>query len=253
MSHDGAIRAAPLLTTSRGTWRYDAWVAALMAAVTLIAFSIAVTTLPTSGPYCVADCVGYPYTDIAHTIPSDFLWMYPALLVGPLFMTLMVSLHERAPAERRRFTRLGFGVAVLATTMLTADYFVQLRVVQPSILLGETAGLEVWSQNNPHGVFIALEEAGYLLLALAFPFAALALTAPRGVERAVRWVFGAGFVCVLASLAYYSAAYGFQVEYRFEVAAISFDWLALIVTGALLAVHWWRAPELGAVDTVSEG
>jgi hypothetical protein len=99
------------------------------------------------------------------------------------------------------------------------DHFVQLRVVQPSILLGETAGLEVWTQNNPHGVFIALEEAGCLFMALAFPFAGVAVARNSRLERAARWVFFGGFGLVVGSLAGYLAAYGLHPEYRLEVAA----------------------------------
>jgi hypothetical protein len=62
------------------------------------------------------------------------------------------------------------------------------------------------TQYNPHGVFIALEEAGFALVTVA----------------------------VVAL----SAAYGVDVEYRFEVAAIAIDWTVLIASGTLLAFHY---------------
>src|SRR5687768_18094074 len=82
--------------TSRGGDRFEFWAAALTAAVTLLTFILAATTLPRSGPFCVDGCVGYPYTSIAAYIPRDFLWMYPALLVAPLLR----SRQGRRPFRR---------------------------------------------------------------------------------------------------------------------------------------------------------
>ena len=73
------------------------------------------------------------------------------------------------------FGTLGLGLAVASMAVIAIDYFIQLRVVQPSLLNGESEGLAIMSQYNPHGVFIALEELGFLLAGLAFCFLALAL------------------------------------------------------------------------------
>jgi uncharacterized membrane protein len=48
-------------------------------------------------------------------------------------------------------------------------------------------------------------------------------------------VFGTGFAAIALALVALSIVYGFEVEYRFEVAALTVDWTVLIVTGALLA------------------
>jgi hypothetical protein len=47
------------------------------AAITLLTFGVAIAAPLKSGPFCVDDCVGYPFTDIAAYIPRDFLWIYP--------------------------------------------------------------------------------------------------------------------------------------------------------------------------------
>jgi hypothetical protein len=75
-----------------------------------------------------------------------------------------------APKGRERFSRIGVAFGMMAATLITADYFIQLRVVQPAILRGELDGLAPLTQYNPHGVFIALEDAAYLLT-----------TGPRGM------------------------------------------------------------------------
>jgi hypothetical protein len=156
--------------------RFDFIVTVLTAGATSPAFVVAILTPPKSGPLCIAGCVGYPYTDIAAYIPRDFLWVYPALLPAPLFVILLSAVHERASVDRKPFRRVALAFGGMAATILTAVYFIQLRYVQPAVLRGELDGLAPWTQYNPHGVFIALEEAGYVLLGAAFLFTGLALS-----------------------------------------------------------------------------
>jgi hypothetical protein len=216
--------------------RFDFSIAVLTAAATCVAFAMAIFTLPRSGPFCADDCVSYPYTDIAPYIPADFLWMYPALLPAPLFVILLNGLHERATIDRRRFSRVALAFGAMAAAILTAIYFIQLRFVQPAVLAGEFDGLSPWTQYNPHGVFIALEEAGYMLMGMAFLFAGLAVSANTGLLRAVRALFLIGFAAVAGAFVILSVVYGFDLEYRFEVAAITVDWTVVILTSILLAV-----------------
>ena len=231
-------RTNPSTMTRLGGTRFDFIVAILTAVTTSLAFVVAILTPPKGGPFCMAGCVGYPYTEIAAYIPRDFLWMYPGLLPAPLFVILLVGLHDRTPVDRKPFTRVALAFGAMAATILTAVYFVQLRFVQPAVLNGELDGLAPWTQYNPHGVFIVLEEAGYMLMGAAFLFAALALSAENRLMRAVRIVFLVGFVSVTTAFVALSVLYGFDVEYRFEVAAITIDWTVLIVAGTLLAVPY---------------
>ena len=164
--------------------------------------------------------------------------MYPGLLPAPLFVILLIGLHGRTSVDRKPFTRVAIAFGAMAATMLTAVYFVQLRFVQPAVLRGELDGLAPWTQYNPHGMFIALEEAGYMLMGAAFLFAALALSIENRLMRAVRIVVLVGFVSVTTAFVALSVLYGFDVEYRFEVAAITIDWTVLIVAGALLAIAY---------------
>jgi hypothetical protein len=218
--------------------RFDFITAVLTFVTTSVSFGVAILTPPKGGPFCTAGCVEYPYTDIAAYIPRDFLWMYPALLPAPLFVILLSRLHERAPIERKSLGRVAVTFGAMAAAILTAVYFIQLRYVQPAVLRRELDGLAPWTQYSPHGVFIALEEAGYALMGIAFLFAGLALTTDSRVLRAVRLVFLLGFACVTSAFVALSVVYGFGVEYRFEVAAITIDWTVLIVAGALLAIAY---------------
>ncbi len=231
---DGPARATAI--------RLGAWVAPLTSALTFATFGLAFNTPPRSGPSCRFDeCVGYPYTAIADYFPRDYLWMFPATVLVFVFVVLAVCLHYYAPPGRRPLTAMGVVLAALAAAVISADYFIQLTVVQPSVLRGETDGLSLISQYNPHGVFIALEALGYLVACGALLFLAAAFAGSGWVERAVRWLFVLAFGLSVGALVGFTAAYGQDVEYRFEIAVISITWTALSVGGALLTVLFRRA------------
>jgi hypothetical protein len=149
---------------------------------------------------------------------------------------MLSGLQQRAASGRRGFSRVALAFGAMASTIITAVYFIQLRFVQPAVLRGELDGLAPWTQYNPHGVFIALEEAGYALMGVAFLFAGLALSTEDRLRRTVRTIFVVGFASVAGAFVALSVVYGARVEYRFELAAISIDWTVLIVAGTLLAI-----------------
>jgi hypothetical protein len=105
------------------------------------------------------------------------------------------------------------------------------------LLKGETDGLSLVSQYNPHGIFIALEALGYIMMSVAFLFAGVVFVGRDWVERALRWLFIAGFIFAVGSLIVLTLLYGNDLEYRFELAVISIDWLVLIISGVL---YWAR-------------
>jgi hypothetical protein len=211
-----------------------------MAAAAAVALAVGATTPPRSGPFCRGDCITYPYTAAAAFVPRDYLWMYPAALMVLLFVVVVACLHQRAAADSRLFTRVALSLAAISATALLADYFIQLTVMQPSLLKGELAGLSLLSQYNPHGVFIALEDLGFLMMGLAFLFASAGLADRSRLERAGRYVFAAGGILAVAALVILALFYRSDLEYRYEVAAIVIDWLTLIAGGVLLSLLFRR-------------
>ena len=215
------------------------WLFAISLSVTVAAvaaLAVGVFTPAHSGPYCRSDCIGYPYTGGAQFVPRDFWWQYPAALVAVLALVLVSAQPARHSAGARRAHRVATSLAAVAAGVLLTDYGIQLMVVQPSLVKGETEGLGLWSQLNPHGVFIALENIGYLLLALAFVSLGAAMTVRARPGRAARIVFIAGGTLTVFALIGYAVAYRADLDYRFAVVAIAVDWLVLIIAGALLAV-----------------
>lgn len=215
--------------------RIGFWAALSTAATAVASLAMAITTPPRSGPYCRSGCLTYPYTDAVAFVPRDYLWMYPALLTTLAFVVLAACIHDWVPQGRRLLSRIGLCFAVLGAAALVTDYGIQLTVMQPSLLSGETQGLSTFSQYNPHGVFISLENIGYATLSLALLFLGIALAALGSkLVRTTRWVFTGGGALTLVMLILYGAMYRASLDYRFEVASLLVTWLVMIIAGVLL-------------------
>jgi hypothetical protein len=217
---------------------YSAILAALL---TVFSFAIAFMTPPLAGPFCTGGCFTYPYSDIASRFPRDYYWMYPAMVLNVVYYVLMVAIHYFAPVEKKIFSQIGMSFAFLAMATFVIDYFLQVSVIQPSLVLGETDGIALLSQFNAHGVFIVLEEIAFIMMSLSMLFMTPVFVGKTRSEKAIRWIFTGNFVLTAVSFALFTVFYGIFREYRFEVAAFAINWLALIVSGILLSVIFRKA------------
>jgi hypothetical protein len=220
--------------------RFGYWTAVFTTVFALLALGIAITTPPRSGPFCQGDCITYPYTDAAEFVPRDYFWMYPAILLGLLFLMLVVCIHQNASDDKKIYSLLGVCFASISTAVISIDYFIQLTVMQPSFIKGEMEGLSLFSQYNPHGIFIALEDLGYLMMSLAFLFVSAIFTGKGKLERSIRWIFRISFALAIIFLIVLALYYGYDLEYRFECAIIPINWITLIVVGVLLGQFFKR-------------
>lgn len=224
--------------------RLGFWIALLTAGTAVAALGLGATTPPRSGPFCslawAGVCVTYPYTDVAAYVPRDYYWMYPAFLLGPLFALLVVCIHQQAAAEHKIFSHIALLFAAMGATLLATNYFIQLAVIQPSLLQGETAGLTLFSQYNPHSIFIALEDLGNLLFGFAFLFVAPVFNQPGKVARFLYRFFTVMGALAVGGFVLYALYYGQELEYRYEVFSIMIDWVGLIVAGLLLSIFFAR-------------
>jgi hypothetical protein len=215
--------------------------AILTALLTVFSFVIAYLTPPLSGPFCAGGCFTYPYSDIASRFPRDYYWMYPAMVLNVVYYVLMVAIHHFAPVEKKIFSHIGMSFAFLSMATFVVDYFLQVSVIQPSLVLGETDGIALLSQFNAHGAFIALEEIAFIMMSLSMLFMVPVFVGQTKPEKALRWIFVGDFVLTIVSFALFTVFYGIFREYRFEVAAFSINWLALVVSGIRLSVIFRRA------------
>ncbi len=225
--------------------RFGYYSALLTTVITVVTFGFALIAIPISGANCPGNCARYPYLDTLTQFPRDFLWMPLATGLVLAYVTLMVSIHAYAPQPKKIFSQVGLAFALMAATILAVNYFVQFSVIPVSLKHNETEGLALLIQYNPHGLFLALEELGYLLMSLSFLFMAPVFAHKSRLEAVVQWVFVSAFVLVIISLVVISIRYGLDRQDRFEVIALSMDWLVLIINGVLLSVVFRRQLKVG--------
>ena len=213
------------------------WAAILTTVVATIFAAVGIATPPRSGPFCATACVAYPYVDVSQFVPGDYLWLVPGMVLAAVVVVLVACIHSYAPRARRMFSRAALAFAVAYAVVIMLDYFTQIAVVVPSLQSGQTQGLSLFTQYNPHGFFIALEALGYLMLSSALLFAAAVFTGGR-LERAIRWLFSLSFgLAVIAFVGLYLLG---RDLIAFEVTILLINWIALIPSGVLLCVVFWR-------------
>jgi hypothetical protein len=222
----------PAATPSRRDapgFRFAFWIALATTATTVVTFALALTALP--------DKVPYPFTSdvIAQQWPGDYYWMFPAMLLMLLFVALLGAVHEVAAPQERMYSRLAFGVGSIAASVLLIDYYVQATVMPLSLEKGQLDGWSMLTQYNPNGVFIALEELGYLLMSVVFLCLVPVFRGSTPAERGLRWLFLGSFAAAVIALFAVSVVRGIDRADAFEIAVISIVWLTLIVAGLLLA------------------
>jgi hypothetical protein len=228
-------------TTAGGefnAYQFGWYVSLITAILTIISFGIAICTPPLSGPFCSGSCFEYPFTDIAGRFPRDYYWMYPAIILSFSYLTMMIALYHTIPAEKRLFGMLGVAFAIMASFTLASNYFIQVSVVQPALLAGETDGISLISQFNPHGIFIVLEEIGFTLMVISFFVLVPVFDRQKSPDKAIIWIAVISLIVAVIAFALISAIHGIHREYRYEVVIITIVWLELIVLGFLFSRYF---------------
>ena len=221
-----------------GLPQFGYYISLFTAVITIITFGIAICTPPLSGPFCKSGCFEYPYHEIISRFPRDYYWMFPAIILSFSYLVMMISVHKTVTPEKSVFSLAGVACAMISTLILSVDYFVQVSFIQPSLLAGETEGIAMISQFNPHGLFIILEELGFITMNISFIFLAPALTSSTRLERSLRLTFIIGFILMLLSFTAVVLINGIKREYRFEVIIISITWIELIIVSIFFSKYF---------------
>lgn len=231
------------MDTRSSAARFGFYAALATALLTVVTFGFAITAIPDAGRNCQQNCATYPFSSelIASQFPGDYLWMIPAMLLMLAFVALIAAIHLFAPAERKVFSLVGLCLAVVAATVLLIDYFIQFTVMPLSLEKGQLEGWALFTQYNPNGVFLALEELGFLLMSVVFLAIAPVFVGATKLDRAVRWVLVGGFAATVAALGIVSATFGLDRQDTFEIAAISIVWLTIVIAGPLMSLVFRRA------------
>ncbi len=205
--------------------------------LTIITFGFAMIAIPPSGPNCPGDCMSYPYPDILSYYPRDYHWMYLAIFQLFAYIIFMISNHFIAPPEKKLFSSISVAFTVISATVLLIAYFTQFSVVPVSVMKGEMEGIALITQYNGHGLFIAMEELGYITMSISFLFLFPIFPREKGLGKSIRILLLMPFLVTGVAFVLYSFKFGIDRDYRFEVAAITINWLVTIVVGILISVY----------------
>lgn len=206
--------------------------AIVLSVTTMIAFGFAITATP-------GGVVTYPYLDTLRLFPRDYIWMFVAIPLLLDYVILTIATASLAKNDKKIYGQIGVAFAIISTVILLMDYFVQFSVVPANLMNNQTEGLMLLTQYNPYGIFIALEELGYIVMALSFLFVAPIFGKGR-LESVIKWVFIVAFLLTIFSFVNVSFQRGIERGYFFEIIVISITWLALLVNGVLLSILFGR-------------
>ncbi|MFC2086511.1 hypothetical protein ACFLQ9_02200 [Bacteroidota bacterium] len=209
--------------------------------LTIVTFAFAMMAIPPSGPNCPANCMEYPFPDILSYYPRDYFWMYLAIFQLFAYIIFMISNHFIAPIEKKLYSFISVAFALISVIVLLIAYFTQFAVVPISVMKGETEGIALITQYNGHGIFIAMEELGYITMSISFLFLALVFSMKTRLEKSIRLILMAPFIVTVLSFVIYSVKFGIDRDYRFEVATISINWLVTIAAGILISIFIKRS------------
>jgi hypothetical protein len=209
------------LSIQLGFW--SALLSALMFGVYTVAFAAILTVSPLFLWTNFADYV--EYTGLYHTFWPE-LGRLSMLLFSLLFVVLLASLEDYARAEEKILARISRSFALGLAVLAGSFYFVQISAVRINFQHGDLAGLEQVIQANPYSAFAALNMMGWTFF---FGLSSL-FVAPifhgGGLARMIRWAFLVnGISCLLGA-----------VGYIFEIVALIFLTINLIMGGAILVV-----------------
>jgi hypothetical protein len=217
--------------------RFSFYASLLLTLLTIATFGFAMIAIPPSGPYCPGDCMEYPFRDLLNYYPRDYYWMYLAVFQLFSFMIFIMAIHHLAAAQKKLYSSISVAFGVITTTTLLIAYFVQFAVVPISMMKGETEGIALLTQYNGHGIFIALEELGYITMSITMFFLAPVFPATTRLARLIRWLLGLPLFLNVLAFVFYAVQFGIDRSYRFEVASISIDWLFLIIAGVFISIY----------------
>src|SRR3990172_4777914 len=132
-----------------------------------------------------------------HILPGAF-----ALFLIPCLVALMATIYHVSSEDRRLYGLLGLVFSLVYASLLGVNYAVQLVVLRPNLLRGETEGMALFALTNPFSVFWDLELFGYGFMMLSLITAAFVF-ARIGLEGWVRKLFLLnGPVNILATVAF---------------------------------------------------
>ena len=210
-------------------------VAFALACMTVITFGLAIIAVPISGANVVGEGIPYPYMDTLGQFPRDFIWQLAAILQLMLFIWLFSIFPQAVENSHRHHADTAKTFALAAGIILITNYYLQFSVVPISLRAKELDGLPLLIQYNSHGIFIVLEEIGYILISISFVFLGQCFSGAQRRFVVLKWILRLPFLAGAILFVIVSFKTGLDRKDSFEIWIISFDWLALLIASIIIA------------------
>ena len=188
--------------------------------VVVITFIAAIIAVPISGGNIEGEGIPYPYLNTIGQFPRDYIWQISAIILMVIYLITWIQIDR---LRNTIITNIGKSFAVLATMILVAIYYIHFNVVPISLANKEFEGIPLLIQYNSHGIFIVMEEIGYIFMFLSFISIAL-----NNQNKVVKYSFLLSFTALVILFIKLSMQYGLDRKDRFEVILISVVWLLMI-------------------------
>jgi hypothetical protein len=169
--------------------------------------------------------------------PSETLQLFggiSSLIVCPLLVVMMASLHAVTPPFKRVLSQVSLGFTLLFALAVSINRFSQLGVVRQAALTGRTEGISWFLAYGDYSVLLGLEYLGWAwFLGLALLFAAPLFSGGRldGWIRRLMVLYGA--LGIVSSI-------GFLLGNWLSLLGFVAWGVVLYIITALLAVYFGR-------------
>jgi hypothetical protein len=113
------------------------------------------------------------------------LLLTPSFFLAPVFLVLIVSIHQVTPADRKIWSHAAIASATIYTALVCTVYYVQLALVAPRMARGQIGGLEPFLFVPFDSFLYAVDILGYSFMSVATLLAARVFPG-AGLSRIVR-------------------------------------------------------------------
>ena len=111
--------------------------------------------------------------------------LVPSLLLAPSYVLLMLCVHHCAAPDRKIWSHAGVIFAAVYAVMVTINYYVQLTLVVPHMMLNDPEPVRPFLFIPFDSFIYSVDVLGYSFMSLSTLFAAFAFTGP-GLEKIIR-------------------------------------------------------------------
>lgn len=121
----------------------------------------------------------------ASTALGIVVLLTPSLFLGSSFLVLMVAVHYYAPVGKKIWSHISVMFAAIYAALISINYYVQLTLVLPHMLKGETESIRLLLFTPFDSFLYSVDILGYSFMSLSTLFAAFVFGEP-GLQRAIK-------------------------------------------------------------------